>query len=68
MNEANMNESNTITKSAGMSEAARIAKREYFRKWKKANRDKVRAYQERYWEKRAQAAEGDPVGELISKQ
>ena len=44
-------------KGAGMTEAAKLAKREYFRKWKKANPDKVKLYQERYWERKAQEME-----------
>ena len=38
-----------------MTENAKAARREYKNKWAKANRDKVRAAQERYWEKKAAA-------------
>lgn len=36
-----------------MTEAATKAKREYMRKWRAENQDKVKAAQERFWEKRA---------------
>lgn len=36
-----------------LSEEARIAKREYEKRWREANRDKIRAKNKRYWEKRA---------------
>ena len=45
-----------------MNDAAAAARREYKRKWAKANPEKIRAQQERYWSKRAQAAaEDDPA-------
>ncbi len=37
-----------------MSEAARIARNAYKRKWAKENPDKVKAANRRYWEKKAQ--------------
>lgn len=36
-----------------MTESAREAKREYEKRWRAANPDKVRAKNRRYWEKRA---------------
>lgn len=36
-----------------MSDEAVQARREYARKWRKANPDKVKAAQKRYWEKKA---------------
>ena len=36
------------------SEQARKAKNEYARKWRANNREKVKAAQERYWERRAE--------------
>lgn len=39
-----------------MTEAAREARRAYKREWNKKNRDKVKAAQDRYWEKKAEAA------------
>lgn len=41
---------------AEMTDAARQARREYKRKWNKANRDKVKAAQARYWDKKAKEA------------
>lgn len=41
---------------AEMTDAARQARREYKRKWNKANRDKVKAAQARYWDKKAREA------------
>lgn len=34
-------------------EAARAERREYYRQWRAANRDKVKEHNRRYWEKRA---------------
>ena len=39
-----------------MSEAAKLAQREYNRRWKQENKDKVRIYRQRYWEKKALAS------------
>lgn len=39
-----------------MTEQARQARLEYRRAWAKANRDKVKSYNERYWNKRAEQA------------
>lgn len=36
------------------SEQARKAKNEYARKWRANNREKVKAAQDRYWERRAE--------------
>ncbi len=45
-----------------MTEEAKEAQRKYKRDWQRANKDKVRAQQERYWERRAQmAAEQAPA-------
>ena len=35
-------------------EAGREARRKYYREWAKKNRDKVKAYQEKYWAKKAE--------------
>lgn len=40
-----------------MNEKAIEARRAYKREWAKNNRDKVRAQQERYWARKAAAAE-----------
>lgn len=39
-----------------MNEAAKEARRAYKRKWQRENPDKVKAQQERYWNKKAAAA------------
>lgn len=36
-----------------MSDAASKAKREYMRKWRAENQDKVKACQQRFWERKA---------------
>lgn len=36
-----------------MTEKALEARREYRRKWQRENRDKVKSYNVRYWEKKA---------------
>ena len=41
------------------SERARAAKAAYDRAWRKRNPDKVKAYRERYWEKKAQEMEAN---------
>lgn len=45
-----------------MTDEAKQARREYRRQWQRNNPDKVRAYNERYWNKRAaaQAAQAAP--------
>ena len=39
-----------------MTEAAKAARREYKKKWQRENADKVKEYQARYWDKKAQEA------------
>lgn len=39
-----------------MTEQAKEARRAYRRKWQRDNADKVRAYQARYWERKAAEA------------
>lgn len=39
-----------------MTDAAKEARRAYKRKWQQDNPDKVKAYQARYWEKKAKEA------------
>lgn len=36
-----------------LDEAAKNERREYYRKWRAANKDKVRQHNRKYWEKRA---------------
>lgn len=45
------------------SEAAKKAKAEYMRAWRKKNKDKVAATQWRYWERKALEAEIKGKGE-----
>jgi hypothetical protein len=40
-----------------MTDKAKEARRAYKRKWAKENPDKIRAQQERYWNKKAEQAE-----------
>ena len=42
-----------------LNEAAREARRAYKRAWNKANPDKVKAAQERYWTRKAEQAEAE---------
>ena len=42
-----------------MTEEALEARRAYQREWAKAHPEAVRAYKERYWEKKAQQAKAD---------
>lgn len=39
-----------------MNDKAKEMRREYKRAWNRANKDKVKAAQERYWNKKAEAA------------
>ena len=40
-----------------MTDKAKEARRAYKRKWQRENRDKVKEYQTRYWNKKAEQAE-----------
>ncbi len=42
-----------------MTDAAKEARRAYKREWNRKNRDKVKAAQERYWTRKAEAAGQD---------
>ena len=42
-----------------MTEEARKARNAYMHAWRKKNREKVRSYEERHWEKKAAEAKGD---------
>lgn len=47
-----------------MNEAAKAARRAYKKQWQRDNPDKVKKYQERYWEKKArEAAEAEAAAE-----
>lgn len=39
-----------------MTEAAKAAENEYYRKWRKANKEKVKQYQATYWARKAKKA------------
>lgn len=45
-----------------MNEAAKEARRAYKRQWNKDNPEKVKAYQEKYWNKKAQEAAAQMTG------
>lgn len=42
------------TKNVVMTDAAKEARRAYRRQWNANNKDKVRAHQERYWQRKAE--------------
>jgi len=44
-------------KKARMSSAAREAKNAYLRQWKRDHPERIKEYERRYWEKKAQQAE-----------
>ena len=46
-----------------MNEAAKEARRAYKRKWQRENVDKVKRYQEKYWNKKAQEAAAEAAGD-----
>lgn len=46
-----------------MDEKAKEARRAYKREWNRKNKDKVKAAQERYWKRKAEALEADKAAE-----
>lgn len=45
------------------------ARREYYRKWRSANKDKEKQYRDRYWEKRAmKKMQADKMNEEENKE
>lgn len=42
-----------------MTDAARAARAAYQREWQRRNPDKVRAYQSKYWERKAESEQQD---------
>lgn len=44
-----------------MSKKARAAKNEYYKRWRAKNPDKVRASNQRYWERKAREQQGEEV-------
>ncbi len=51
-----------------LNERARAARNAYWRQWTKENRDKVRAQQERYWERKADKMEAKKANEEKTEQ
>lgn len=51
-----------------MNEKALAARRAYKREWNRRNPDKVRAAQERYWNRKAEAAEAKQETDEPTKQ
>lgn len=49
-----------------MTEQARAARRAYKREWNRKNRDKCRAAEQRYWEKKAAAAQDQPANDTTA--
>lgn len=47
---------------AVMDEKARAARRAYKREWAQRNPEKIRAYQDKYWARRAERMEAQPEG------
>ena len=52
----NMGSRSTTRKTKEMSEAARLARNSYHKKWAKENPEKIRAATRRYWEKKVETA------------
>lgn len=50
-----------------MTEQAKEMRRAYKRAWNKANKDKVKAAQDRYWEKKAAAQGNTPNTDDLKK-
>ena len=50
--------------SVQLSAEARAARNEYYRKWRAANPDKVRAKNMRYWERKAEKMEAENTSAL----
>ncbi len=46
-----------LDNNATMTDAAKAARRAYYKKWAAANRDKLKANAARYWERKAARAE-----------
>lgn len=51
-----------------MTEQAKEARRAYKRKWAKENPDKIKAQQERYWNKKAKSGTSAPAGDQTADQ
>ena len=51
----------------GITEQAKSARREYYRKWRAKNKDRIKASNERYWMKRAMKILAEKEAENESK-
>ncbi|MBQ0038515.1 MAG: hypothetical protein KBS74_07595 [Clostridiales bacterium] len=45
-----------------MTEEARSAQREYMRRWRETNKDKLKVYRDRYWQRKAEAVKVENNG------
>lgn len=48
-----------------MNETAKAARREYYRRWRSANPDKVKATQQRYWMRKAEQLKAEETRAAI---
>lgn len=51
-----------------MTDQAREARRQYKKEWNRRNRDKVKAAQARYWERKAEAAQDQGTDEQAGQE
>ena len=51
-----------------MTDQAREARRQYKKEWNRRNRDKVKAAQARYWERKAEAAQDQRTDEQAEQE
>lgn len=51
-----------------MTDQAREARRQYKKEWNRRNRDKVKAAQARYWERKAEAAQDKRTDEQAGQE
>lgn len=51
-----------------LTEEARAAKNKYMKQWRAKNKDRVRAINQRYWERRAAKREEEKVGHAEASQ
>lgn len=56
MNVKNRWRSDSLSTTANMTKAANAARAEYMRKWRAANRDRVRVINQNYWARKAAKA------------
>lgn len=51
----------------GITDAARIARREYHKKWQREHKDKVKEYHNKYWNKKAEQIQAEKAADNSSK-